>query len=57
MFGNVSSLSNSREVQNPLYLPWRFNKLPHPEDRMLKQLLSVDELEANALLQFLQMVI
>jgi hypothetical protein len=55
--GKVSSLSNSRQGQNPLVLPWRFNKLPHPVDRMLKQLPSVDGSEANALLQFLQRVI
>jgi hypothetical protein len=48
--GNVHPLNNPRSGENLLALPWRFNKLPHPVDRILKQLPSVDGLEVNALL-------
>jgi hypothetical protein len=55
--GNVYPLNNPRVDKNLLVLPSCFNKLPHPVDRMLKQLPLVDGLEVNALLQFLQKIL
>jgi hypothetical protein len=55
--GHDTQLNNPRAGENLLLLPWRFNKLPHPVDRMLKQLPLVDGLEVNSLLQFLKSIL
>jgi hypothetical protein len=55
--GKVSSLDNSIAGEKVLVLPWHFKNLPHPAERILRELPSVNGLDVNLLLQFLTKIL